>query len=525
MSSTDQHADEMPLHPGSLEGIGRIRIDCDEVDLAIEADPSLTAAVHLIVTGSGNAAPSLIREGDELILYQRGRFRDSGRPPTLLVPEAGCPPISGVHEKGDVHIEQVAAPISFKHGAGDVRVAEGEGDISLDLGKGDLTISGRDGSQALRVGMGDVRIARCRGSLNVALGKGDVNLDTCDGEVDIKLGAGDVSVSDSSGGLAIKTGNGDVSIIRPRAAVLTVSNGNGDVSIRGGTLTGLNVRVAKGDISSGSHLLFIPEAASSRALATVTVEDDDPNPVARILRSRGIEFMAGDKGLRIATGPFELEASDAGLRIAKGKFQFEASDQGVRIVSDDAEAFRDLGEFQLTTSNGDISVDVPSGTPLRVEALVSGGEVKSDVPLVSVGRPGPRGSTQRFVGVSEPNAVARLNLRVRADRGDIRVRTVAGLPTQPSTAPAPPSSPAAPTTRILRTPRAPMTPPTPPRPVRPGRPASPVSGISDAIVMPAPAERRATREQRMKAVLDDLASGAITVSEAERRLAELEREG
>lgn len=532
MSATDPNASELPLHPGSLEGIARLRIDCNEVDLAIEADPSLTGAVHLVVAGAGNTAPSLIREGEELILYQRGRFRDGGRPPTLLVPDVGCPPISGTHEKGELHFDQVVASIAIKHGTGDIRVAEGQGAISLDSGKGDVYISGREGSQSLRSGMGDLRIARCRGSLNLSLGKGDVHLDTCDGEMDLKLGSGDVSASDCSGGLAIKSGHGDIDITRPRAALLTINGGNGDVSVRGGTLTGLNVRTAKGDVSSGSQLLFFPEATSSQHGVTVELDQDDPNPVSRILRSRGIEFIAGDKGLRFARGPFEFEASDAGVRIAKGSFAFEANDQGVRFVTGDADEFGELGSFQIATAAGDVSVDVPAGAPLRVEALVNGGEVKSDVPLVSVGRPGPRGSTQRYVGVTEPHAGGRLNLRVRTDRGDIRIRTVAGLPTQPFTPPATPTPPNAPTARLPRSPRPP-TPPTPPipprpfrpvRPVRPGRPAGPVSGITDAIAMPAPAGQPATREERMRAILDALASGEITVSEADRRLAELERE-
>lgn len=530
MSGTTPEPDGLPLHPGSLEGIDRIRIDCNEMDLTIEGDPSLAGAVHLVVTGSGNTAPSIIRDGNELILYQRGRFRDGGRPPTLLVPEHGCPPISGVHEKGSLNIEQVFSSVAFKHGSGDVRVAEGSGELTLDAGKGDVAISGWEGNQALRVGMGDVSVARCRGEIDISLGKGDVALDTCDGELEVKLGSGDVGASDCSGGLAIKNGHGDITINRPRAALLTASTGNGDISIRGGSVTGLDVRTVRGDISSGSQLLFIPETAASRQHGvTVELDENDPNPVSRILRSRGIEFIAGEKGLRFARGPFQFEASDAGLRIAKGNFKFEASDEGVRLITGDAEEFGELGTFQVASTAGDISIDVPSGTPLRVEALVNGGEVRSDVPLVSVGRPGPRGSTQRFVGVTDPNAGARLNLRVRTDRGDIRIRSVAGLPPQP-VQPAPPAAPDAPTRRLPGVQRSPApppqpsVPPIPPSPPRHIRPSRPISGITDAIAMPAPAgTAQPSRQERMRDILDALARGEITVTEADRRLAELDR--
>ncbi|MDQ3549405.1 MAG: hypothetical protein M3439_11380, partial [Chloroflexota bacterium] len=185
MSTIDPHADNLPLHPGSLEGISRIRLDCSEVDLAIETDPSLVNAVHLVVNG-GNNAPSLIREGEELILYQRGRYRGGGRPPTLLVPVNDCPPISGTQEKGDLHVEQVTATLALKIGMGSIRISGGDGSLALDSGKGDLHVSGREGSQALRIGMGDVHIARCRGSMALSLGKGDISLDTFDGELDLK---------------------------------------------------------------------------------------------------------------------------------------------------------------------------------------------------------------------------------------------------------------------------------------------------------------------------------------------------
>ncbi|HYI15771.1 MAG TPA: hypothetical protein VEX37_10305, partial [Thermomicrobiales bacterium] len=88
-----------------------------------------------------------------------------------------------------------------------------------------------------------------------------------------------------------------------------------------------------------------------------------------------------------------------------------------------------------------------------------------------------------------------------------------------------PSPPNAPTARLPRTPRYPRTPPTPPTPPRPVRPARPVSGITDAIAMPAPAgAAQPSRQERMRQILDDLARGSITITEADRRLADLERE-
>jgi hypothetical protein len=156
------------------------------------------------------------------------------------------------------------------------------------------------------------------------------------------------------------------------------------------------------------------------------------------------------------------------------------------------------GEFDVETANGDIAVHVPAEQPLRVEALVSGGDVRSDIPLVSVGRPGPRGATQRLVGGTSPGNGGRLNLRVRAERGDIRIRAM-------RYAPAAPSVPAAPLAPTAPTPPAPPTPPTPPTP-------------------PMPAAPRSEREEQINAILNQLASGSLDVAEAERLLEALEQE-
>jgi hypothetical protein len=139
--------------------------------------------------------------------------------------------------------------------------------------------------------------------------------------------------------------------------------------------------------------------------------------------------------------------------------------------------------FDVQTTKGDISLDVPSNVPTRVETIINSGDVHSDIPLVSVGRPGPRGATQRFVGVSgSPGAADRLSIKLMTNRGDIRIRSVAH----------------------------PVTPPAPPRPPR--QPSSPVS------------PERTGREERMRSILDSLSRGDLSVTDAERMLAELERD-
>lgn len=490
---------EPPFHPGSLEGISRIRIDCEDIELSVEADPSLTDTIQLTVPESGNNLPSLLRQGDEIVIYQRGRYRAGRRTPTLSVPEQGCPPISCSHDKGDLNFERVNASIEVKHGSGDVRLDGGAGDFALSGGKGDVQVLNRFGNVALKVGSGDVRLSRCQGNCSISLGKGDLFAEAFDGGLVVKSGSGDVAASDGTGSLIVNTGSGDVLITRPRGQQIVVSTANGDVSVRNGSVSGLRVRAAKGDIMSSAQFLLptLQQEPIETNIASQPAADDD-SLTTRILRSKGVEFLAGDQGVRISSPGFQLEAGDQGVRISRGKFQFEAGDHGVRVSS----GGDGHGDFDLETASGDIMVELPSGVPVRVEALVNGGDVRSDVPLVSVGRPGPRGSTQRFVGVTDPQAGARLNVRVKSDRGDIRLRSVAGLPGG-----------------VIPTPPAP--PPAPPVPPRLQVPFTSPDATTTPIPMQPPATPAATRDQRMRAILDRLSRGELTIDEADRLLAEI----
>jgi DUF4097 and DUF4098 domain-containing protein YvlB len=495
---------DVPFDPGALEGIARVRIDCEDVELVFESHSGLTDSVQLVVQG-GNNAPSLVREEDELVLVQRGRHRSGGRPATLLLPESGCPPITGRHEKGDLQLDRVNTPVTLRHGSGDVRIAGGAGAVELEHGKGDVSLGDQSGVLTVKSGAGDVRASRCRGPISISLGKGDVSVEGGEQDVALKVGAGDVQTVDCQGALAVQVGAGDITVTRPRGSSLAVKTGSGDVAVKSGSLTAMAIQVGRGDITSSAQLLLPPrrertEQDDANAPDTQSTEPDDDNPVARILRAKGIEFLADDKGVRISSPSFQLEASDAGVRISKGGLAFEAGEHGVRLVT--GGSGRASGTFDATTGGGDITVDVPAGAPIRVEALVNGGDVRSDVPLVSVGRPGPRGSTQRFVGVSDPQAEERINLRLKADRGDIRIRSVAGMRVQPSfTAPTPPTPP---------------TPPAPPTQVHVGvvhsSPDAPTARITAAP----------TRDQQLRAILDALSRGEISVNEADRRIAALE---
>ena len=466
--------------PGSLEGISRIRLDCEQTDLSIIADPGMVGQAFLSAEPGGEV--SLIREADELIVYQRGR-RTGGRAPTLTVPAEDCPPIGGSLDRGELYLGGLNGDVEIKHGQGDTRIDGGDGKLTYSLGKGDMRLANRLGDIALNVGSGDIHVGASTGNFAISLGKGDVTCDAIGGNLALKIGSGDVAVVDSAGKLVIKSGSGDVTVTRPRHQVVVIKLANGDVLIRNGNLAGMAIDVSKGDIVTSAQLLLTSHGQGGGA-------GDDQSLVSRILRSKGVEFSATDKGVRISRPGFDFEAGDSGVRITKGGMSFVAGDSGVYFTNGEA---LDAGSFSAETSSGDIVVDLPSGPPVRVEALISGGDVRSDIPLVSVGRPGPRGATQRYVGVSDPSATERIDLRLKAERGDIRVRL---LPAAPHV-----------------TPPSPPAPPAPPKP--PATPDVASAGLADATTARVPV---LTREQQMRAILDALARGEISVTEADRML-------
>ncbi len=465
--------------PGALAGVTGIVIDCADTDLTVEADDALFDRVHLVAT-NGRDAPLLLQEGNQLVITQNGRHRGSGTP-TLRVPAAACPPITGEHQKGQLRISGVRGAIDLRHGTGDVTIRQLQADLTLNMDRGDLTLVEMTGQAHLACGSGDVRIVQLHGLLHVAVGRGDVQIDSSSGDFDVNLGSGDVTLDACTGGMQLRIGSGDTRIVSPFDAAINLRGGSGDATIHGGSARSINIKQGRGDISSSARLL--PDDA------TVTDEQDVPPQGMRI----------DDDGVRFTSRNLRFEATSAGVRIQKSGTSIEADDRGVRIVRGQRDG---AGQYELETAKGDINVSIPADTAVRVEAIVQGGDVQSDVPLVSVGRPGPRGATQRFVGVSDAQATQRINVKMKTDRGDIRVRAV----TMPSRA----QRAEQPTTRLTDLPIETFVSPT-----------WPATGMP----MPAPASATPADDMGsatdMRAVLEALASGSISVEEADRRLRDL----
>lgn len=408
------------LQQVSLDGVTEFRVNCETIDLAFETDASLSGVAQLIVEPAQHA-PVLHRSGSVLLLEQQGRFR--GRVTALVrLPADRCPGMAVNVNKGDLSFSDVPASMALNLGMGDLVVRGGAGEIALNIGKGDVRITDRAEAIAANVGMGDVAIGH------------------------------------------------------PGGGYVTITNGNGDIAVGGGSVSGLKIRTGRGDIVSNTRLVLRPEDVRD---ADGEDEAFHPDDFVKGLDAMGINlgdlaFEANDEGLRVARGNRDLlRLGPEGIHISRGGREISLGPAGIRVGGASSSVGPD--HYTFDTGKGDIRVDLPSDLALRVEILATG-DVQSDVPLVSVGRPGPRGTTKRLVGVRDGGETGpRANVRLKTGRGDVELRTVR------------------------------VPPPTP---------------------APKPESKTETdRDERARVILEALSRGDLSVSEAERLLSALDRSG
>jgi hypothetical protein len=173
------------------------------------------------------------------------------------------------------------------------------------------------------------------------------------------------------------------------------------------------------------------------------------------------------------------------------------------------------GSWMIKSNHGDLRLALPADTQARIDAATRNGDIRSDIPLVRVPRPGPdSGRGVRMVGsIGQPKAedasstAAQITLSARHAHIEIRLQKE-----RSSVAPQ-----AEPQTIIVTPP--PVQPVANP-PVSQAAPGT--SGDAAAITTPIPADEvRPTRDAQQLAILQALSEGAISVEEAERLLTSL----
>jgi hypothetical protein len=151
------------------------------------------------------------------------------------------------------------------------------------------------------------------------------------------------------------------------------------------------------------------------------------------LHLSGLEFEAGESGVRVHRGGRDVfRAGPEGVlyRRADGS-EVSVGAHGIRVgkLGSEQEAL-EPGRFSFASTSGDVIVEAPNDVPARAEILITSGDLSSDIPLVEVGRPGPRGVVRRYVGATDSTEVERVLIRLKTDRGDIRLRSVPMAPAE-----------------------------------------------------------------------------------------------
>jgi DUF4097 and DUF4098 domain-containing protein YvlB len=211
----------------------------------------------------------------------------------------------------------------------------------------------------------DISIPR-KMELHIISRRGDVSVTGRDGEVEVTNHNGDVSVEDVNG-------NVKLNLEKSSAKVEQVT---GDVHIDG-RLNEVSVSDVKGSAQ------FDGEFEESVKLARISKN------VAFKSSRTDLEFSSIDGDLDLdsddlhadkITGPVHLSTRSKQIRLddVSGDVRLQDENGGVEV------SMRSLGNVQIDSRNGDITLSVPDKAGFRVEARARDGEIQSDFPELKI---------------------------------------------------------------------------------------------------------------------------------------------
>lgn len=292
--------------------------------------------------------------------------------------------------------------------------SQGSDDLEVTLAEGELTIRGPgNGRRADLI----LAVPQAWGRpLAATLAKGDASVRAVRGVVELTTARGDVRVEGSSGALRLGTSRGNVHVTQHRGS-LVVNTGKGDCRIS--ELAGaLQMALGAGDASiHASRLEPADQDVGSLEGAGAPAEESP-------LGGSVVEIGSGDlslantaaQGLRVQTGKGDCRLTEFTahrLRVSTAKGDISVAGNPVQ------------GDWEISTSKGDISLRLPAQVAARIEAATRRGDISSNVPEVRVGRPGPASAGGgRSVAVTG-DATKRADIRLETVMGDIHIR-VAG---------------------------------------------------------------------------------------------------
>ena len=307
----------------------------------------------------------------------------------------------------------------------------------------------------LRASFDQVVVERIAGAVKVEVQHGGADIREAQGPLSLTSRHGDVTVQDVKGAVDVQAEHGSISLARVGPARASTAHG----SIRVDGVTGdLEARAEHGGVEASQ--------VAGKAVVEASYDDIEVRHVggeARLVARHG-GVVAED-----VQGPVVAESSFDGVRLLRigqdvqvtvdhGGLQAQdlAGAARVKVVGDDVtitdfassvEVEADRGSVELTpsgpiahplsvrTRHGGITLRVPAGSGIDVEAASQHGELQFDVPEWTQDR---AEDTRAFGRVGKGGVPVKLH----ADRGDVHV-FAGGLPVAAASAsPSPSSQPA-----------------------------------------------------------------------------------
>jgi DUF4097 and DUF4098 domain-containing protein YvlB len=296
----------------------------------------------------------------------------------------------GAVDVADVAAAEVAGSyesVSVTRVLGDARVSGRHGDVSVSRVGGSLTLTSRFGEARAEGVKGPARIqvehgdatTRDTGHLSLEIKQGDATVGTVDGDLEVRGDHAGAKVEQVTGRATVATSFRDVELGGVGSdARLTVDHGG---------FVARNVKGAlKGEISFGDAVL-------ESVAGAVDLKADHSGVRGRDLTG-GIRIRASgdDVSLEAFRGPVDVE-------VRRGSVELSPAGPVTETVT-------------VSTVNGGVRLEVPSGSRFQLLATSDRGDVQADLPGLSVQERGP----SRISGtVGEGQARVTLS----ADHGDV----------------------------------------------------------------------------------------------------------
>jgi hypothetical protein len=268
---------------------------------------------------------------------------------------------------------------------------------------------------------GEIHVKDLQTRLQVRIGKGDLRVEHCDGHFDLVCGQGNVEVKDCT------------EMEMPPRPPLPVVDESPDVAMhreRGEFRSEFRPRRSG---SPWDWMSWNEEDWTHWGLDLAEQATSWASYLSRFFTN--MDWKPGQTAIHLQTGKGDLslehvEAETCSLWLGKGDVKM---DKG-RIANLEAYAGRGdikcqgilpMGDWAIKTSHGNIDLTLPSDTQAKLDLATRRGDIRSDIPLVRVARPGPEsrhggrmvGTIGDVDGKSSGFAPsARAQVRIRAGR-------------------------------------------------------------------------------------------------------------